>query len=84
MPGDEPDLGFYYLWVKTGLAASALDDVLIAAADDQGRFLIADGSLAWLYCPYDGGADVILLTTSERDALRDRHSDWLSPDPSGL
>lgn len=37
----------------------------------------------YLYCPYDGGADV-LLPTFERDALRLRHSEWLSVHRAGL
>lgn len=34
--------------------------------------------------PYDGGMDVIASSSSMRDALRERFSDWLSPHPSGL
>ncbi|WP_434094648.1 DUF3885 domain-containing protein [Streptomyces hyaluromycini] len=34
--------------------------------------------------PYDGGADVILVTPAERDGVRDRHADWLSGHPAGL
>ncbi|MFD9737584.1 hypothetical protein [Umezawaea sp. NPDC059074] len=46
--------------------------------------LITDADLQRTYHPYDGGADVILSTNSERDQLRSRHSDWLSAHPSGL
>jgi hypothetical protein len=28
--------------------------------------------------------DVMLSSTTERDALRDRHHDWLSTHPGGL
>jgi hypothetical protein len=82
--GDEPGLGLHYLWVKTDLSAPALDDLLVAAANDRGRFLVADSDLNWLYCPHDGGVDIIAPTTSERDELRDRHPDWLSQHRSGL
>ena len=34
--------------------------------------------------PYDGGADVLLPTTGERDALERRHTDWLSGHPLGF
>ncbi|MEU8403165.1 hypothetical protein AB0C28_49000 [Nonomuraea sp. NPDC048892] len=37
-----------------------------------------------LYHPYDGGADVILTNTQERDTLKAAHTDWLSKHPSGL
>ncbi|MGW4549632.1 DUF3885 domain-containing protein [Streptomyces violaceorubidus] len=32
----------------------------------------------------DGGADVFLTTSQERDRVRARHTDWLSRHPSGL
>jgi hypothetical protein len=38
----------------------------------------------WLYHPYDGGADVILPSTNERDRLAKEFSAWLSPHPLGL
>jgi hypothetical protein len=46
--------------------------------------LLADAGLRWLYHPYDGGMDVMLPSTAERDVLRDRYRDWLSVHPSGL
>ena len=46
--------------------------------------IIAPPDLAWLYAPYDGGADVLLANTALRDDLRDRHRQWLSSDPAGL
>ena len=45
---------------------------------------IADESMAWLYRPYDGGADVVLPTTADRDRLARHHAAWLSPHPKGL
>jgi hypothetical protein len=46
--------------------------------------LITDANLRWLFHPYDGGMDVIAPTTADRDALRDRHRDWLSKHPQGF
>jgi hypothetical protein len=46
--------------------------------------MITDVTLRWLYHPYDGGMDVILPTTAERNSLRRRHSEWLSTHPTGL
>jgi hypothetical protein len=45
---------------------------------------VADPALDWLYHPYDGGMDVIAPSTTERDALRDRHRGWLSARLDGL
>jgi hypothetical protein len=81
---DDPEFGFEYLWVCTGLTDSQLDALLTAAADDQAHVILAEPALTWLYCPYDGGADVILPDKTTRDILRDRHTDWLSALPSGL
>lgn len=74
----------FFFWVKTGLVDAELDALLVATADDQGRFVLAPADLDWLYCPYDGGADVILASPVERDILRERHADWLSRHPEGL
>ena len=62
-----------------------LDGLLRYVADDQARgVVITDTALRWLYHPYDGGADVILPSTSERDSLKVRHSEWLSVRTDGL
>lgn len=81
---DDPDAGFIYFWGASGLSDADLDALLRAAADDKGRFLIGAPDLEWLYCPYDGGADVLLPTAVERDGLKKRHAGWLSAHPQGL
>lgn len=59
--------------------------LLRQVADDViASVVIADIDLLWLYHPYDGGMDVILPSPHARDALRDRHRDWLSRHPAGL
>ncbi len=81
---DDPDAGCNYFWAASGLSDAEVDSLLLAAADDQGRFVIGAPDLDWLYCPYDGGADVLLPSAVERDALKSRHADWLSSHPGGL
>ncbi|HJQ07804.1 MAG TPA: hypothetical protein VJ872_20290 [Nocardioides sp.] len=73
-----------YFWAASGFSDSAVDALLLEVADDRGRVLFGAPDLAWLYCPYDGGADVLLPTVAERDALKARHTDWLSTYPGGL
>jgi hypothetical protein len=46
--------------------------------------VIVDLALRRMYHPYDGGADVLAADSAERDALRDRHSAWLSKHPLGF
>jgi len=45
----------------------------------QPGLTITDESMNWLYCPYDGGADIVLPTSADRDRLAARHERWLSP-----
>ncbi|MEU9732357.1 hypothetical protein [Streptomyces sp. NPDC048002] len=45
---------------------------------------VTDTELERIHHPYDGGADVVLATPAERDALRERHAGWLSAHPDGL
>lgn len=81
---DDPDAGRTYFWAASGLSGDEIDALLIAVADDECRVIIGAPDLAWLYCPYDGGADVLLPSAVERDALKERHADWLSSHPQGL
>ncbi|MEU5694350.1 hypothetical protein [Actinosynnema sp. NPDC020468] len=62
-----------------------VDDLLRAAADDTAHdVMITSLSFDRVHHPYDGGADVLLPTTGERDTLRQNHADWLSHHPLGL
>ncbi|WP_217280591.1 DUF3885 domain-containing protein [Kibdelosporangium persicum] len=62
-----------------------VDDLLRAVADDvTGNVMITSLSFDRVHHPYDGGADILLPTTGERDALKHRHTDWLSAHPLGL
>ncbi|MCE6996201.1 hypothetical protein LZG04_15525 [Saccharothrix sp. S26] len=66
---------------RTGL----VDDLLRAVADDAtGEVMITSLSSDRVHHPYDGGADVLLPTTGERDTLKRRHTDWLSTHQLGL
>ncbi|MFF3934327.1 hypothetical protein ACFYZP_40240 [Streptomyces hirsutus] len=45
-------------------------------ADDKVREgLVTDTQMRRIHHPYDGGADVFLTTSEERDRTRDRHAD---------
>ncbi|MFC1402669.1 MULTISPECIES: hypothetical protein [Streptacidiphilus] len=64
---------------------ACIDPLLRSVADNvSAGVIITDTNLGQLYHPYDGGADVILANSSSRDAMRERHSDWLSKHPQGL
>jgi hypothetical protein len=84
---DEPGFeSWMHLYVsRTPWAVGRLDPLLRQVADDViANVLVADTGLRWLYHPYDGGMDVMLSSTAERDVLRERHRNWLSTHPGGL
>jgi hypothetical protein len=84
---DDPECKIWmHLYVsRLPWSAGCLNPLLRKVADDViANVLVADTDLRWLYHPYDGGMDVILPSTAERDALRERHQDWLSAHPDGL
>lgn len=56
-----------------------IDDLLRAVAEDAtSGVMITSLSFDRIHHPYDGGADVLLPTTVERDAMKHRRLDWLS------
>lgn len=77
-------------WTHLHYQVLALDDpridaVLRLAADDvTAGVMLLDPALAWLYHPYDGGADLYPTTAAHREQLRHAHSAWLSSTASGL
>ena len=75
-----------HLYVGTTFLDSPdLRTLLRFVADDRTRnVIICPQSAEWLYHPYDGGGDVIAPNRPIRDALRERHADWLSALSHGL
>ena len=60
--------------------AEELDLVIRAVVDEQLiGVIVVPPEAAWLYHPYDGGADVIAGSPQERDRLREKFSAWLPP-----
>ncbi len=63
-----------------GLRRELLRQTLVFDSD----IAVIDETARWVYAPYDGGADVLLTSSRDRDLLRRQHADWLSPLRSGL
>ncbi|MFJ8948057.1 hypothetical protein ACIRG4_33260 [Streptomyces sp. NPDC102395] len=53
----------------------------LTADDKVARILITHIRMQRIHHPYDGGADVFLTTSDERDQMRDRHTDGLPVTP---
>ena len=82
---EEEDLDAFIYGAEMSFPSAKIDDLLRAVADEKevGVILLpSDG--AWLYCPYDGGADVIAPSPAVRDELARQFSEWLSAHPTGV
>jgi hypothetical protein len=63
----------------------ALDDVLADVANHVlWPFLIVSEESGRVYAPYDGGADLFLGSSAERDEMKRKFERWLPKHPSGL
>jgi hypothetical protein len=74
-----------HLWVSVSqLSDPHLQALLRLVADDvTGGVIVTSPAMRRLYSPYDGGADIIATSSEQRDRLRSRYPEWLSPRPSG-
>ena len=97
LDGDSYCLGEGYLNVAVinrKWEANSIDDYLIAVANEEPlidsescevyRFLIVDLNQNRIIAPYDGGVDIFLNTTQERDDFKLKYKDWLSTHERGL
>jgi hypothetical protein len=77
---DMYDIGVYFnLYVKDGIWVSGtLNGVLKAIANDEIRVVFISPSTNCIISPYDGGVDIIVGSTDERDKLKVKYSNWLS------
>jgi hypothetical protein len=56
----------------------ALDQLLVCVANDMtDEVILTRATCAWVYHPYDGGAEVFAGSTEDRDRLAAAHADWL-------
>ena len=61
-----------------------MNDILKSIADDEISLMFVCPSKKCIVAPYDGGVDIILDTTENRDKIKPRYQDWLSPREDGL
>lgn len=73
------------IFIKTGIwHPNSLDDVLLGIADDEIRVIIMPTLSNRLIIPYDGGIDIILENSLDRDAYLNKFSSWTSKRLDGL
>jgi len=56
----------------------------LVANDEAGNIMIIRPDKAVVFHPYDGGADIVLASTKQRDQLKERHHEWLSEHSDGF
>ena len=56
----------------------------LVAGDEITNIMIININSRWVFHPYDGGCDVVLVNESTRNTLKDNHKEWLSTHPEGL
>jgi hypothetical protein len=82
--GEEP-IHLELLFATYQLEYGSLDAVLRCVADWKiVNFFVVNCDRKRIFAPYDGGVDVILEDSKERDEFKAKYSDWLSSHPQGL
>lgn len=74
---------FYYRQL-TWLSGILDQELAAVAVDEGGPLALLSPGTAELFCPYDGGMDLILANASRLTLAKARFRDFLSPLPSGL
>jgi hypothetical protein len=83
-PNEEPIyLTLFYATHK--LKQGSLDEILLCVADWKiVNFFVVSCKRKRIFAPYDGGVDIILENTEERDKFKEKYKDWLSHHPKGV
>jgi hypothetical protein len=67
------------------LHRGSLDEILLCVADDRiTNFFVISFERNRIFAPYDGGVDVVLGDSAERNEFKSRYAKWLSEHPDGL
>jgi hypothetical protein len=82
---DEPPF-YLHLWIsQQPLRPLMLDEVLLLVADWKiTNFFVVNAENTRIFAPYDGGVDVILANSNERDQFKAKYQRWLSNYPEGF
>ncbi len=83
-PDDEPVyLSLFFAPYK--FKNQDLDEVLLCVADWKiVNFFVVNFQKQRIFAPYDGGIDLILKNSDERNEFKSKYKDWLSSHPDGF
>jgi hypothetical protein len=83
--GDDYKLYWHLHVAEVQIDANELNSLFrLVANDEAGNIMVINTGKSIVYHPYDGGADVVLASTEQRDQLKEKHSGWLSSHPEGF
>ncbi|MBT5032853.1 MAG: hypothetical protein HOM55_11230 [Proteobacteria bacterium] len=77
---------YWHLFVSKWRWANGIFDPILrlVAVDHISNVMIVNPAKHCWYHPYDGGADIVLSSTFQRDRLKAEHTQWLSDQLNGL
>ncbi len=86
-PYDDEDYEIYWhLHVsEVEFTGSELNDLFrLVANNEVGNIMVICPSKHVIFHPYDGGSDIVLASTEQRDYLKEKYHEWLSSHPEGF
>ena len=82
---DEEPIFLSLLFAPYKIKNEDLDKILLCVADEKiVNFFVVNFEKQRVFAPYDGGVDLILKNSEERDEFKSKYKDWLSSHPSGF
>lgn len=83
-PDEEPIyLSLFFTSYK--IESNDLNDVLRCVADEKiVNSFVVNFERQHIFAPYDGGVDLVLKNSEERDEFKTKYKDWLSKHPKGF
>lgn len=82
---DDYELYWHLHVSEVEFTGGELNDLFrLVANDEAGNIMIICPSKGVVFHPYDGGADIVLASTKQRDLLKEKHHEWLSNHPEGF
>ncbi len=74
----------FYVY-KVTWSMGVFDALFRLVADDKiNEIMLINPKQQWVFHPYDGGVDVIVKNEQEKNLLKAKFSDWLSPRDDGF